>query len=47
MTIRELLKDINQLLIDLETATDERDKDIYKKFIQLKLQYIKGLVKEL
>ena len=47
MTIRELLKDINQLLLDLESMTDERDKDIYKKFIQLKLQYINGLVKDL
>ena len=47
MTIRELLKDINQLLLDLESMTDERDNDIYKKFIQLKLQYINGLVKEL
>lgn len=47
MTVRELLKDINQLLIDLESTTDERDKDIYKKFIQLKLQYINGLVNNL
>lgn len=47
MTIRELLKNINQLLLDLETITDERDRNIYKKFIQLKLQYINGLVKEL
>ena len=47
MDIRTLLKDINQLLLDIETTTDERDRDIFKQFIQLKLRYISGLVKDL
>lgn len=46
MTAREMLKDINQLLLDLESMTDERDRDIYKNFIQLKIKYLSGLVKE-
>lgn len=44
---QELLKEINQLLINLDNADNERERDIYKKFIQLKIQYLSGLVKDL
>jgi hypothetical protein len=47
MDIRQLLNDINQLLLDLENTTDDKDKEIYKSFIQLKLRYISGLVKNI
>lgn len=44
---QELLKEINQLLLDIDNADNEKERDIYKKFIQLKIQYLSGIVKGL
>lgn len=44
---QELLKEINQLLIDLSTIEDGRHRQVIKSFIQLKIQYLSGLVKDL
>lgn len=41
--IRQHMKDINQLLLDYESNT--QDNIAIKEFIQLKLKYISGLVK--
>lgn len=41
--IRQHMKDINQLLLDYESKT--QDNTAIKEFIQLKLKYISGLVK--
>lgn len=43
----ELLKEINQLLLDIEFAEEEHTKEIIKKFTILKVDYLKGLVKGL
>lgn len=43
----ELLKEINQLLIDLSNVEDERHRQVIKSFIQLKIRYLSGLVKGL
>ena len=43
--IRQHMKDINQLLLDYENKT--QDNEAIKEFIQLKLKYIIGLVKEI
>ena len=40
------MKDINQLLLDYESTTQD-NKQAIKDFIQLKLKYIEGLVKEI
>lgn len=43
----ELLKEINQLLLDIEFEEDEHTKEIIKKFAILKVDYLKGLMKGL
>jgi hypothetical protein len=43
----ELLKEINQLLLDIEFAEEEHTKEIIKKFAILKADYLKGLIKGL
>ena len=43
--IRQQMKDINQLLLDYESKT--QDNIAVKEYIQLKLKYISGLVKEM
>ena len=43
--IRQQMKDINQLLLDYENKT--QDNTAIKDFIQFKLKYISGLVKEI
>jgi hypothetical protein len=44
---QELLKEINQLLLDIEFAEEEHTKEIIKKFAILKADYLKGLIKGL
>ena len=46
-TIQELLKEINQLSLDIEQIENKTDKDILKAFVQLKIKYLSGLIKEL
>ena len=43
----ELLKEINQALIDLSNTEDTKERDVYKAWIDLKISYLKGLVKGL
>ena len=44
---QEILKDINQLLLDIDNADNSKEKDILKAYIQLKIKYLSGLVKGL
>lgn len=43
----ELLGEINQALIDLDNTEDTKEKAVYKAWIDLKINYLKGLVKGL
>lgn len=45
--VHEMLGEINQLLIDLSNVEDEIHRRVIKSFIQLKIQYLSGLVKDL
>ena len=45
MTIQRLLKELNQLSIDIELTEDEEYKQILKTFAELKIEYLKGLFK--
>lgn len=45
--VHEMLGKINQLLIDLSNVEDERHRRVIKSFIQLKIKYLSGLVKDL
>lgn len=45
--VHKMLGEINQLLIDLSTIEDGRHRQVIKNFIQLKIQYLSGLVKDL
>lgn len=47
MDEHKLLKDINQLLIDLSNVEDERHRKVIKAYIRLKIRYLTGLVKDL
>lgn len=47
MDTHQILKDINQLLIDIELSDNSKDKAIIKAFINLKVKILTGLVKEL
>ena len=43
----QLLKDMFQLLLDIENSDNKDNKEILKSFLQLKTEYFKGLVKEM
>lgn len=43
----QLLGEINQALIDLKNTEDTKEKAIYKAWIDLKINYLKGLIKGL
>lgn len=47
MTIQRLLKELNQLSIDIELTEDIKDKQILKAFAELKIRYLTGLMKGL
>ena len=47
MTIQRLLKELNQLSIDIELTEDEEYKQILKTFAELKIKYLTGLMKDL
>lgn len=43
----QLLKDMFQLLLDIENSDNKDNKEILKNFLQLKTEYFKGLIKEM
>lgn len=43
----QLLKEMFQLLMDIENSDNKDNKEILKNFLQLKTEYFKGLIKEL
>jgi hypothetical protein len=43
----QLLKEMFQLLMDIENSDNKDNKEILKNFLQLKTEYFKGLVKEM
>jgi len=47
MDTHQLLKEINQLLIDIELSDNSKDKAIIKAFINLKVKMLTGLVKDM
>lgn len=47
MKIQELLKDINQLVLDIDIEKDTDNKAVLKAYVQLKIKYLSGLVKEM
>ena len=47
MHIQELLKELNQLSLDIELTEDKRDKQILKAYAELKIKYLSGLMKGL
>lgn len=46
-TIQELLKDLNQLSIDIEKTDDSKHKKVLKAYAELKIRILTGLLKEL
>lgn len=47
MTIQRLLKDLNELSLQIEETEDVKDKQILKAFAELKIRYLTGLFKEI
>jgi hypothetical protein len=43
----QLLKEMFQLLMDIENSDNKDNKEILKNFLQLKTEYFKGLEKEM
>lgn len=43
----QLLKEMFQLLMDIENTDNNDDRKILKNFLQLKTEYFKGLIKEM
>ena len=43
----ELIKSIIQDLVDLEKTTNNNEKDTIKSFLEYKLKYLTGLIKEM
>lgn len=46
-TIQELLKDINQLSLDIENTDDIKHKKVLKAYTELKIRMLTGLLKRL
>lgn len=46
-TIQELLKDINQLSLDIESTEDSKHKKVLKAYAELKIRMLTGYIKEL
>lgn len=46
-TIQELLKDINQLSLDIENTDDSKHKKVLKAYAELKIRMLAGLLKGL
>ena len=46
-TIQELLKDINQLSLDIENTEDSKHKKVLKAYAELKIRMLTGLLKGL
>ena len=46
-TIQELLKDINQLSLDIENTNDNWNKKVLKAYAELKIRMLTGLLKDL
>ena len=46
-TIQELLKDINQLSLDIENTDDDKHKKVLKAYAELKIRMLTGYIKEL
>lgn len=45
--IQILLKDINQLSIDIENTDDSKHKKVLKAYAELKIRMLAGYIKEL
>ena len=45
--IQELLKDLNQLSIDIEKTDDSRHKKVLKAYAELKIRMLTGYIKGL
>ena len=45
--IQELLKDINQLSLDIESTDDNQHKKVLKAYAELKIRMLTSLLKEL
>ena len=45
--IQELLKDINQLSLDIENTDDSQHKKVLKAYAELKIRMLTGLLKGL
>ena len=45
--IQELLKDLNQLSIDIESTDDSKHKKVLKAYAELKIRMLTGLLKDL
>lgn len=45
--IQELLKDINQLSLDIENTDDSKNKKVLKAYAELKIRMLTGLLKDL
>ena len=45
--IQVLLKDINQLSLDIESTDDSQHKKVLKAYAELKIRMLTGLLKEL
>ena len=45
--IQELLTDINQLSIDIESTDDSQHKKVLKAYAELKIRMLTGLLKDL
>lgn len=43
----ELIKSIIQDLVDLEKTTNNNEKDTIKSFLEYKIRYLQGLIKEM
>ena len=46
-TIQELLKDINQLSLDIENTNDNWNKKVLKAYAELKIRMLTGYIKDL